>query len=269
MVTTPTLSSDDSGFTIIEIVVAMVILLVGVLAMLTFVTGSLSSTRRTTAREQGTSLAREVVERSRQSLYSDLTPTAAPGLIQASVAGASALQTNVATPTAGSFTVTRRGVIYTVTVSSCSIDDPSDGVGQGNATFCLNQGSTTVPGSSATTTAASVNVLGIAVAVGGSLLGTVCSAVGTNATIISRLTGTLSAVAPISACTSTGTSSAPYDSRPDDLRRVRADVTWTADGKAGSLSQTTLLTNPLPNDCPLTTPVAPATLPAGCPTPLS
>jgi hypothetical protein len=70
-------------------------------------------------------------------------------------------------------------------------------------------------------------------------------------------------------CPTSAQGTLPYDSRPDDLRRVRVDVTWTPRGETPqAISQTTLLTNPLPNDCPLTTPVAPATLPAGCPVPI-
>ena len=87
-------------------------------------------------------------------------------------------------------------------------------------------------------------MLGIGVAAGGSLLQTVCNAVGTPA-ILSQLTAAVSPVAPLSVCpTAPGGGTVQYDSRPDDLRRVRVDVAWTRGG-AGSVSQTTLLTNPL------------------------
>ena len=49
----------------------MVVLLVGVLGTLTMIEGSLASTSRTTAREQATNLARDLVERSRQADYAD------------------------------------------------------------------------------------------------------------------------------------------------------------------------------------------------------
>lgn len=74
---------------------------------------------------------------------------------------------------------------------------------------------------------------------------------------------------PLSVCPGTTSGTVAFDTRPDDLRRVRVDVTWTNGGQPGSLTQTTLLTNPLPNDCPMTAPTAPATVPAGCPTPTS
>jgi len=254
-------SDREAGFTIIEVMVAMVILLVGVLGTLTLVEGGLASTQTTTAREQGTNLARDLVERSRQVPYTATTMSLAPAQLRATLADAGALS-------GSSFTVARRNVTYTVTVTACSIDDPSDGAGYGDASFCAAPTTTTGPGSPPPGPAAAVNVLGIAVSLGGSLLATVCNAVGTNSALLATLTSAVSTVAPLSLCASTASGSVAYDSRPDDLRRMRIDVAWTQ-GTSSSVSQTALLTNSLPNNCPLTTPVAPATLPAGCPTPIS
>ena len=64
---------DERGMTLVEVMAAMVILLIGVLGTLTLVQGSLSSTSRTTAREQATNLARDLVERSRQADYANIT----------------------------------------------------------------------------------------------------------------------------------------------------------------------------------------------------
>ncbi len=254
---------QDDGFTIVEVMVAVFILLVGVLGTLALVENGMSSTRRTTAREQATNVARDVIERSRQIAYTSMTATGAPAQLQAVTPDAGALS-------GSSFTVTRRNTVYTVTVTACSIDDPSDGAGRGDATFCAAPTTTSYPGSPASGYAAAVNVLGVTVTLGGSLLSTVCNAVGTNTAILSTLTAAVSNVVPVSACPSGTQATVAYDSRPDDLRRVSVAVSWTPSGaSAQTITQTTLLTNPLPNDCPLTTPVAPATLPAGCPTPIS
>jgi len=228
----------QAGFTVIEVMIAMFVLLVGVLGTFTMIDGGLASTSRTTARDQGTNLARDLVERSRQASYSTMTMASAPATLRATLPAVDA-----ATPLVGStFKVTRRNVVYTVKVFACSIDDPSDGAGVGNATFCETPLTTTVPGSPAPGAAASVNVLGIAVVAGGSLLQTVCNALGVSS-ITSMLSAALSPVAPLSACPSGATSTAPYDSTPEDLRRVRIDVSWNRRG-AGTVSQTTLLTNP-------------------------
>ena len=61
----PSSPSSEDGFTLAEVMVALAMLLIGVLALLVMIEGSLTSTSRTTAREQATNLARELVERSR------------------------------------------------------------------------------------------------------------------------------------------------------------------------------------------------------------
>jgi hypothetical protein len=215
--------------------VAMLILVVGALAVVAMLETGIISTSRTSAREQGTNLARELVERSRQVGYTTITPAGAASSVAAKLPETPAV-------TGTTFTLTRRHVTYTVSLTACSIDDPSDGAGVGDATFCAFQTGSGGAGSASTTTAASVNVLGIGVSAGGSLLSTVCSAVGTNTVLLSTVTAAVSTLIPISVCSATG-GTVPFDNHPDDLRRVRVDVSWTS-GKPGSVSQTTLLTNP-------------------------
>ena len=234
--------ADERGMTLVEVMAAMVILVIGVMGTLTLVQGSLSSTSATTAREQATNLARDLVERSRQAAYKNVTYDLAPATLR-SMLPASDNATALSGPTNSQFNVTRRNVTYTVKVFACSIDDPTDGIGVGDAKACAPPTSTTVPGSPAPGLAASVNVLGITVSAGGSLLQTVCNAVGTPA-ILSQLTAAVSPVVPLSVCpTGAGSGTVAYDSTPDDLRRVRVDVSWARDS-SGSVSQTTLLTNP-------------------------
>jgi hypothetical protein len=143
--------------------------------------------------------------------------------------------------------VARRDVDYTVTVFACSVDDPTDGAGQGDATFCAAPTGTVVPGTPPPGPAAAVNVLGIPVTLGGSLLNTVCNAVGTNTAILNALTAGVSALAPLSLCAATASGTVQFDSQPEDLRRVRVGVAWNSGNSSGSVSQTTLLTNPQQN----------------------
>ena len=241
--------ADERGFTIVEVMVAMVVLLIGVLGTIVLVEGSMSSTSRTTAREQGTNLARDLVERSRQAAYTSITvagvgPALAATLPSSEVSGAGG----------STFTVTRRGVAYTVTVSACAVDDPIDGAGQGTAAHCVVGSGGGGGGSSVTPPAISagnVRVLGVdvSVAAGGSLLQTVCNAVGTNTEIAGALTAAVSPVAAVAICPSGSAgagSSIRVDSDPDDMRRVRIAVSWTRGGD-GSVTQTTLLPNPSQN----------------------
>jgi type II secretory pathway pseudopilin PulG len=237
--------------TIIEVMIAMVILLVGVLGTLVLIEGGLSSTSRTTAREQSTNVARDLVERTRQIAYANVTTSLAPATLRATLPSS-----EVGALSGSSFDVTRRNVTYTVTVSACSVDDPTDGAGVGDATFCAPPATPppVIPPPLPLPPAPAHNVLGIdvgsiLVAAGGDLLTTVCNALGLpigGSTILGQLTSAVSAVAPLSVCpgAAPGTPGVKYDAQPDDLRRVRIDVSWTSRG-GGSVSQTTLLTNPL------------------------
>ena len=90
--------TDEGGFTIVEVVVAMVILIVAVLGTLVLVEGSLASTSRTTAREQGTNLARDLVERSRQAGYANMTMALAPARCAPTLPASDAPAEGVPTP---------------------------------------------------------------------------------------------------------------------------------------------------------------------------
>ena len=234
------LRDEEAGYTIVEVMVAMVILVFGVLGTLVLMEGSLSSTSRTTAREQGTNLARDLVERSRQAAYADVDLDSAPATLRATLPASDS-----ASALSGStFEVTRRNVDYMVTVFACSIDDPTDGAGVGDS-FCEVPDGTEAPGSPTPGAAVGLTVLGttVSLAVGGSLLNTVCGVIGVPA-VANQLLAATNTVASLSVCpTALGGGTVRYDSHPDDLRRVRIDVSWNRGG-AGEVSQTTLLTNP-------------------------
>ena len=230
----------------VEVMAAMVILIIGVLGTLVLVEGSMSSTSRTTAREQATSLARDLVERSRQVDYKNLTYALAPATLRGTLPASDAVgPLTVTSPTSAKFTVKRRNVTYTADVFACSIDDPTDGAGAGDTTFCADpKADGNEPGTPEPGLAVGVNVLGIAgITAGGTALATVCNAIGVSA-VTSQLAGLVGGIVPLSVCpTASGGGTIEFDSTPDDLRRVRIDVSWTR-GTTGSVRQTTLLTNP-------------------------
>jgi type IV pilus assembly protein PilV len=234
--TPPTLAAED-GMTIIEVMVAMVVLLVGVLGVLVMIQGSVASTSQTKAREQGTNLVRDLVERARQVSYSTMTAAGAPAALAAALPEAPAA-------TAGAFTVTRRNIAYTATVSACSIDDPQDGAGVGDASFC------DAPGGAGPGSPGGTKVLGYNVAWNGDPITALCTVVTSNGVIgnlVSGVTGNLLGLAQggaqVSSCAGNPTTSVAYDAAPDDLRRVRISLAWN-DGHARSLTQTTLLAAP-------------------------
>ena len=235
--------------TLIEVMIAMVVLVVGVLGTVTLVQTGMLSTSRTSARDQGTNLARDFVERSRQVPYTSVTTADVLATLRSTILSESP------TPIASSsFLVTRRGVAYTVKATACSIDDPTDGVGVGDATYCVagtgapGPGPPPPVGGGPAHSVLGVDVGSIYVAAGGSLLTTVCNALGNDSVLLSKLTSVVSKVVPLSLCPSRAPSltSVQLDSHADDMRRVRVDISWSRNG-AGSVSQTTLLTNPLQN----------------------
>jgi len=121
----------QAGFALIEVLVATVILIVGLTSLLGLLDVTVRASAATRAREGATSLAREIVEDVRTTPYSQISPSSIVGQLQALNGLADA------SPATG-WQVVRRGVTYTVTVSECSIDDPKDGYGKHDGTFCAD-----------------------------------------------------------------------------------------------------------------------------------
>ncbi len=122
--------SDEDGFTIVEVLVAAVVLVVGLLGTLILVDTANTTTFQTKAREQATSLQRELIESARAVPYDQLTPTAVASEIQ----GRPALADGGSSP---GWSIERRGETYTVAVGTCIVDDARDGTGQRDpGTFC-------------------------------------------------------------------------------------------------------------------------------------
>jgi prepilin-type N-terminal cleavage/methylation domain-containing protein len=112
----PTLS-DERGYTLVELLVAAFVLVVGMAGAFALLNGANASTVTNNARMGGTNLAREVLEDARSVDYDSLKPSTITGVLQAKVGGSG-------TP----WEITRRGIKYTVTADVCTFDDPKDNV---------------------------------------------------------------------------------------------------------------------------------------------
>ena len=109
---------DERGFTLVEVMVAIMILLVGVLGVVSMVEGANAVTSKTKAREGGTNVARSIIEVSRSIRYRDLTANAAgrrarkpPGPLRREAGSHGSHHQS-------------RNVEYETTLTVCSLDDP-------------------------------------------------------------------------------------------------------------------------------------------------
>jgi prepilin-type N-terminal cleavage/methylation domain-containing protein len=125
---------SEGGFTLVEVLVAAIVLGIGITALFGLLDSSVKATASTRSREGATNLARQVLEDAHTVPYSQISPSSITGQLQAmnGLADASA---------ASGWQVLQRGVTYTVTVSECAIDDPKDGYGKhvnsgGENPFC-------------------------------------------------------------------------------------------------------------------------------------
>ncbi|MDX6674747.1 MAG: hypothetical protein QOH11_2165 [Solirubrobacteraceae bacterium] len=111
----------EAGFTLVETLVASVLLIVGLLGVFAMLEVADAGNASARAREGATNTAREVLEQARAVPYAQIQPATLPATLQA--------QPGLASTSTGSWTVVRRGFTYTIAVSDCSLDDPRDGSG--------------------------------------------------------------------------------------------------------------------------------------------
>jgi prepilin-type N-terminal cleavage/methylation domain-containing protein len=112
-------AGDERGFTIVEVIVATVVIVVGLLTAYLALNVALHSSSDVRQREEGVSLARQITEDARSIPYSQLsnativtTLQAYPGLSNSS--------------TGSAWTIVRAGYTYTVTATLTDITDPKD-----------------------------------------------------------------------------------------------------------------------------------------------
>jgi type II secretory pathway pseudopilin PulG len=124
---------SDAGFTLIEVLIGAVVLIVGIATLFGLLDASVKASYQTRAREGATNLARQILEDARTIPYAQINPTSITEQLQAMNGLADSSE-------APGWQISRRGITYTVTVSECSIDDPKDGLGVHDSTFCKDPG---------------------------------------------------------------------------------------------------------------------------------
>jgi prepilin-type N-terminal cleavage/methylation domain-containing protein len=223
---------DEDGFTIVEVMAAMVVLLVGLAGMLQLVLAAEARTTTTKVREAGVNLQREVLEASRSVPYTALSPAtvtarlqAIPGLEDASSAQAG-------------WSVRRRTASYSIAVGACTVDDPRDGLGSHSAgTFCATGAGAATPVECETALGKSGDIAGMA-GVSGTVVGDCGLDLDRDGTV-DNLTEAQVAGCANGACSSA--SSTVVDPVPEDAKRVVTLVRWDqGDGARYALQSTTV-----------------------------
>src|SRR4051794_1754151 len=122
----PALASE-AGFTLIECLVAAVVLLVVLMGTFKMLNGATSAEGASGSREAAANISREFLETVRGDAYTAVTP----GVLTSTLQSISGYQ-----PASSPAVIRRRNIDFTVTATVCSIDDPKDGLGTTDATFC-------------------------------------------------------------------------------------------------------------------------------------
>ena len=238
------LSSDQAGFTVIEVMVASVILLVGLLGTVMMLDQANSTTWSTKAREQAVGLQREVIEAARSVPYDELQPTSVVSRVQA---GTALGDSDLGAP---GWTVRRRGFTYSVSLGVCSVDDPQDSEGSHDPNlFCAS-------GAGQTTASQCTNWLGV----NGSIQGTPAAATAGlgigDCGIDINLDGTVDNLvqASLGLCLlGTCAGSTNNDTSPDDYKRIVSLVTWDRGKGRRFALQSTTVPNPGLSSAPAVT----------------
>jgi prepilin-type N-terminal cleavage/methylation domain-containing protein len=111
--------NDERGYTLVELLVAAIVLVVGMAGAFTLLNGANRASVTNNARMGANNLARELLEDARSVDYDQLTPSGIMPVLQAK-AGV----TGNPTP----WVVARRGIKFTVTTNVCTFDDPKDNI---------------------------------------------------------------------------------------------------------------------------------------------
>ena len=110
----------DDGFSLIEVIVAMAVILVGVLGTVALLDRASAQSAGSKTRQTANGLLRELIETAQGVPYANLTDAAVKTTLQTNGfpdddTGTSAWE------------ISRNGISFTVAVTACTVDDPSDG----------------------------------------------------------------------------------------------------------------------------------------------
>ncbi|MCW3041258.1 MAG: prepilin-type N-terminal cleavage/methylation protein, partial [Solirubrobacterales bacterium] len=225
----------ERGFTLVEVLVAALVLVTGMLGVLTLTIEAQSATFSNQARTGGTALVREVTEGVRAVPYDQLVTGPLAARLQA--------QTNLGddSPTVPGWQIHRGALDYTVSVGVCATDDPRDGYGNHPAgQFCAS-------GTTGTTSAQCAQLLQLGVGAGLPGAGvTAAAAVGLgDCGLDVDLDGAVDGLVDLAGTLCVGTCAlGGVDTSPADAKRVVVLVRWDRGKGSRYVLQAATIANP-------------------------
>lgn len=126
---------QEGGFTIIEVLAAVVVLAIGIGAVFQLLIAATHATATNRIRQAETSLARELTEDTRSLSYPQLTPSGIASALQATVPNSQVSGSSliVQRPVGSTSSGASPNYSFTATFTACSLDDPADGYGSHSA----------------------------------------------------------------------------------------------------------------------------------------
>jgi prepilin-type N-terminal cleavage/methylation domain-containing protein len=124
----------EAGFTLVEVVVAMAVILVGVLGTLALLDRASAQSSQAKTRQTANALVRDVIETTQGIAYADLTQASVKSVLQTSGFP------DAVPVTTGTWEIQRNGITFTLAVTACTVDDPRDGrdTHDAGAGFCAD-----------------------------------------------------------------------------------------------------------------------------------
>ena len=123
---------EQRGFTIVEVMVAVAVLMTGVLGTLAMLDTANKRGRGAADRQKATSLARDIVERAKGLPYAQVEPDSIVARLRE--------DPDLAGSSASPWQITRDGTAFTVQAEVCWVDEPADGLGPRGPNFCSGSG---------------------------------------------------------------------------------------------------------------------------------
>ena len=233
------LRRHEHGFTLIEVMVAALVLVAGLLGVVSLLDAANATETATKSREQGVNLSRELLEAGRSLPYSQLTPDvykkvqAMPGLGNAGAGPG--------------WTIQRRGFTYTVAMGSCAVDDPADGYGTEDPTlFCAsNTGQPSTPCKQLLANGQIGGDASLVSSISGTLSGQLSiGECGLDLNATGRISDLVQADVALCALGACQNQPAGGDATPDDYKRIYVHVTWSGGGASRYALVSTAVANP-------------------------